>query len=112
MILIRSPGTNYLGLSQTKGGQTLRIEFETHFTVDWVDYNLYTIKKRQLHLYSLKSPGFSKVIHNISQSARNLLVENQNSPYFIAWIANDMNIVRAYKVSGDRGYAQWLALLI
>ncbi len=64
------------------------------FVADWVDYNVYTVYKGQLSMIGLSS-HFRKVVHNISESARNLVVEQ--TAHFVAWIANDVNLVKMNK---------------
>lgn len=91
-------GANFLQLQGSSRGQSLGIAFENQFAVDWLDYNVYVTRKRQLYVHSLQTPSRSKVVYTFSQSIRNLVIENNVSPYFIAWIANDINIVRVKKV--------------
>ncbi len=64
------------------------------FVADWVDYNVYTVYKGQLSMIGLTS-HFRKVVYNISESARNLVVEQ--TAHLVAWIANDVNLVKMNK---------------
>ncbi|KAI2804009.1 hypothetical protein BLOT_008150 [Blomia tropicalis] len=85
-------GENLLNL---RSHQLLNIPFVKHFTVDWVDYNVYAFKDRALRIYSLRNSLYNRIIHEGSNDVRNIVVEHNQ--HFIAWIANGNNLVRAGK---------------
>jgi len=81
---------------QTKDGTNLNVKFEKHFTVDWVDHNIYSFSEQQLRVHKFTQPSVSKVIYNGSKKVRNIVVEQKR--HFVAWISNDNNIVKTNKV--------------